>query len=76
MTFQGFFNRPSGKATYPIDDKFSVMPRKKHRIWEDMNHGFIYDSREFVDWLKALFLPAEPDIEFLLQHKIIIFLYP
>jgi hypothetical protein len=43
---------------------------EKRRIWEDVAHGFIYGSQEFVDWLKSGFLPADPDIEIPQQRKI------
>ena len=43
---------------------------EKGRIWEDMIHGFIYGSQEFVDWLKAMFLPAEPEIDISQQRRL------
>lgn len=44
---------------------------ERRRIWEDMAHGFIYGSQEFVDWLKARFLPSDPEIEIPLQRKLL-----
>jgi len=44
---------------------------EKRRIWEEVAHGFVYGSREFVDWLKSGLLPAEPDIEIPRQRKYI-----
>ncbi len=44
---------------------------EKHRLWEDVVHGFIFGSPAFVDWLKATFLPAEPNIDIPQQRKLL-----
>jgi putative transposase len=44
--------------------------KEEHLLWEELRHGFILGSKQFVETIKAGYLPADPHKEIPHQKKV------
>ena len=68
MILSQFTNAGNKNKTYR--EKAQEYSKEEGQIWEDLKHGIIFGSEDFVSKIKSAYLPDSPDSEMPQQKKI------